>query len=156
VLFDSMTDFLMIGSLTAKAWYLFPLIVSISLVYGGTRHEHLSEILAHAMRSAIWLLVFLFVVFSFVWLAGFGVEAEELTPSRVNLMLAGLGWIFATLWIAGHAFKTSNTLGLACIASAGIFALIYGIRHRHHLYFPLAVMGLTSIWAIISAVQLAR
>jgi hypothetical protein len=145
-----MTDYFLIASSSAKAWYLVPLLVSISLVYGGTRHEKPSEILAHSVRSAIWLLVFLFIVFSFVWLSGFGVEAEAFLPTQVNLTLAILGWLFAAFWISGYAFKSSNALGLACLATGGLYALVFGIQHRRHLYFPVAVMCLALIWGIFS------
>lgn len=54
---------------TAQIWYAIPLILAISLVYGGTRHEYLREILAHALRAGIWLTVFLGIIFGLVWWA---------------------------------------------------------------------------------------
>ncbi len=54
-----------------KLWYALPLIVSISLVYGATRHEHLKPILIHSLRSAIWVTGFMAVIFAVIWLAGF-------------------------------------------------------------------------------------
>ncbi len=33
-----------------QLWYMFPLIVTISLVYGATRHEHLLPILDQSVR----------------------------------------------------------------------------------------------------------
>lgn len=149
-----MTDLMLMATSSAKAWYLVPLLVSISLVYGGTRHERPSEILAHAVRSAIWLLVFLFIVFSLVWVSGFGVEAEPFLPSQINFTLALVAWLFAAFWIAGYAFRTSNALGLACLATGGVYAFIYGFQHRRHLFFPATVMGLSLIWGLWSVFQM--
>ncbi|MGI9515719.1 MAG: hypothetical protein ACR2NP_01625 [Pirellulaceae bacterium] len=53
----------------AQIWYAVPLIVVISVVYGATRHEHLKEIVGHTLRAAIWLVVFLGVIFALVWWA---------------------------------------------------------------------------------------
>lgn len=47
-----------------KLWYLLPLIVSISLVYGATRHELMVPILHHAVRSAIWIIGFMSIIFA--------------------------------------------------------------------------------------------
>ena len=54
-----------------KLWYALPLIVSISLVYGATRHEHLKPILIHSLRSAIWVSGFMAIIFALIWFAGF-------------------------------------------------------------------------------------
>lgn len=55
-------------------WYLLPLIVSVSLVYGATRHELMYPILVHAYRSAVWMLSFMLSVFAVLfvlsWLVG--------------------------------------------------------------------------------------
>ncbi len=61
------------ASTIALIWYAVPLILVISLVYGGTRHETLPQILQHAWRSAVWVLTFMGVIFAIVWLAGYGV-----------------------------------------------------------------------------------
>jgi hypothetical protein len=44
-------------------WYAVPLIVSISLVYAATRHEHMGPILAHAARVGAWIVGFMAIVF---------------------------------------------------------------------------------------------
>ncbi|HTN77322.1 MAG TPA: hypothetical protein VL096_18815 [Pirellulaceae bacterium] len=44
--------------------YLFPLVVSISLVYGATRHEAMGPILANALHTASWILGFMAVIFA--------------------------------------------------------------------------------------------
>jgi hypothetical protein len=43
-------------------WYAVPLIVAIALVYAGTRHELLPEILRYAVRVARWIVVFMLVL----------------------------------------------------------------------------------------------
>jgi hypothetical protein len=54
---------------SAQIWYAVPLAVAICLVYGATRHEHLREIVAHSLRAAMWLVLFLGVIFVLVALA---------------------------------------------------------------------------------------
>lgn len=44
-------------------WYLIPLLVAISLVYAGTRQEAMEMILAHAWRTAVWIIGFMLVIF---------------------------------------------------------------------------------------------
>jgi len=46
-----------------QLWYALPLIVSVSLVYGATRHELMGPILQHSFRSAVWMLGFMGVIF---------------------------------------------------------------------------------------------
>jgi hypothetical protein len=41
-----------------------PIITSVSLVYAATRHEEMGPILVHAVRFAIWILVFMAIVFA--------------------------------------------------------------------------------------------
>jgi hypothetical protein len=43
--------------------YAFPLIVAISLVYSATRFEAMEAILAHALRTGIWIVGFMGIVF---------------------------------------------------------------------------------------------
>lgn len=50
-----------------RMWYALPLIVSISLVYGATRHELMRPILEHAVRFAVWIVVFMGVLFVVIW-----------------------------------------------------------------------------------------
>ncbi len=45
-----------------RLWYAVPLIVSVSLVCSATRHEDMREILIHAARFALWIVVFMAVV----------------------------------------------------------------------------------------------
>jgi len=47
-----------------RLWYCIPLIVSISLVYGATRHELMSQILEHAIRFGIWIITFMLGIFA--------------------------------------------------------------------------------------------
>jgi hypothetical protein len=48
-------------------WYLLPLLVTVSLVYGATRHELMQPILVHAYKSAVWMVSFMFTVFAVLW-----------------------------------------------------------------------------------------
>jgi hypothetical protein len=54
----------------SRFWYLLPLVVSVSLVYAATRHELIGPILIHAARFAIWVVVFMAVVFAVVYFVG--------------------------------------------------------------------------------------
>lgn len=45
-----------------QLWYLLPLVVSISLVYGATRHELMQPILANALHTALWILGFMAII----------------------------------------------------------------------------------------------
>jgi Na+/alanine symporter len=47
---------------TSQLWYAIPLIVSISLVYGATRHEQMMPILQHAWRTAKWIVGFMLII----------------------------------------------------------------------------------------------
>ena len=42
-----------------QLWYSLPLIVVISLVYAGTRHEPMEPILRHALRLGLWIAGFM-------------------------------------------------------------------------------------------------
>ena len=48
--------------LGSQLWFSIPLIVSISLVYGATRHEEMTPILQHAWRTAKWIVGFMAIV----------------------------------------------------------------------------------------------
>lgn len=44
-------------------WYGLPLIVAISLVYSGTRHERTDQIVFGALRTGTWILGFMVAIF---------------------------------------------------------------------------------------------
>ena len=46
-----------------QLWYVLPLIVSVSLVYGATRHELMGPILNNAFRAATWIVGFMGIIF---------------------------------------------------------------------------------------------
>jgi hypothetical protein len=46
----------------ARLWYAVPLITSVSLVCAATRHEQMGPILIHALRFAIWVIVFMGII----------------------------------------------------------------------------------------------
>ncbi len=47
-----------------RIWFAVPIIVSVSLVYAATRHEEMGPILVHAGRFAVWIVVFMAIVFA--------------------------------------------------------------------------------------------
>jgi hypothetical protein len=47
-----------------RMWYAVPIIVSVSLVYSATRHEQMLSVLNHAARFAVWIVVFMAIVFA--------------------------------------------------------------------------------------------
>jgi len=51
-------------------WYAVPLILVISLVYSGTRHEKLTDIFQNAWRFALWMIGFLLIIFVVFYLMG--------------------------------------------------------------------------------------
>jgi hypothetical protein len=55
--------------LTQQYWYLLPLVVSVSLVYGATRHELPRPILYHAWHTALWMTIFMGSIFLVLWFA---------------------------------------------------------------------------------------
>jgi hypothetical protein len=64
-----MSMFLLASTLLAPPlWYVVPLILSVSLVYGATRHELARPILYHAWHTAVWMLVFIGSIFVVLWL----------------------------------------------------------------------------------------
>ncbi len=54
-----------------RMYYILPLIVAVSFVYGATRHERLGPILGHSLRTAIWVTTFLGIILALIWLGGY-------------------------------------------------------------------------------------
>ena len=46
--------------------YAVPLITTVSLVCAATRHEEMGPILIHALRFAIWIVVFMAIVLAVI------------------------------------------------------------------------------------------
>lgn len=46
-----------------QLWFVVPLIVVISVVYGATRHELMGPIFHNAFRAATWIVGFMAVIF---------------------------------------------------------------------------------------------
>ena len=61
-MFDLCSSLILLGEIN-RLWYAVPLIASVSLVYGATRHESMMPILEHSGRFAIWILSFLSILF---------------------------------------------------------------------------------------------
>ena len=55
---------------TSQLWYALPLIISVSLVYGATRHEEMGPILQHAWRAGAWIGGFMFAIFLVLFILG--------------------------------------------------------------------------------------
>ena len=53
--------------LAEQIWYIVPLILSVSLVYGATRHELWRPILINAWHTAVWMLVFMGSIFAVLY-----------------------------------------------------------------------------------------
>ncbi len=47
--------------------YYFPLLVTISLVFGATRHEDTGLILKHAWETARWITMFMVIIFAILF-----------------------------------------------------------------------------------------
>jgi hypothetical protein len=47
--------------------YYVPLLVAISLVYGGTRHEDFETIVRQAIHTGLWITGFMGVIFAIMW-----------------------------------------------------------------------------------------
>ena len=56
---------------TPQLWYAVPLVLAVSLVWGATRHERLREIVAHTIRSLVWVLTFVSIVFVVIYVSGY-------------------------------------------------------------------------------------
>ena len=51
-----------------RLWHAIPIILAISLVYGGTRHEETDAIIHHSVRTAIWIVSFIATIFAILFL----------------------------------------------------------------------------------------
>lgn len=61
----------LLGLGTAQIWYSVPLVIAISLVWGATRHERLPEIVAQSIKSLLWVLTFMGIIFALIFVAGY-------------------------------------------------------------------------------------
>lgn len=59
--------FAAVGFRDWQIWYAAPLIAAISIVYSGTRHERLPDILLQSYHTAIWLVGFMFMLYLVLW-----------------------------------------------------------------------------------------
>jgi hypothetical protein len=48
-------------------YFAVPLIVVVSLVYSATRHEYMPAIVNGAVRVALWITVFMLIIFAIIW-----------------------------------------------------------------------------------------
>ncbi len=70
-MFDLLPNLLALSLWQARLWYAIPLVLVVSLVYGGTRHERLKDIIDQSIRTAIGLVGFMSAIFIVIWLIGF-------------------------------------------------------------------------------------
>jgi hypothetical protein len=64
-MFGQLAFILMLAAMDPlRIWFAVPIIVSVSLVYSATRHEEMGPILVHAARFAVWIVVFMAIVFA--------------------------------------------------------------------------------------------
>jgi len=63
---------LLANMLDSHLWYAVPLIISISLVYGATRHEGMREIMNHSLRAGGWMVGFMLIIFVLLSLLSWG------------------------------------------------------------------------------------
>jgi hypothetical protein len=61
----------LLGLGTAQIWYAVPLVIVISLVWGATRHELLPDIIVHSIKSLLWVLTFMGIIFALILVAGY-------------------------------------------------------------------------------------
>jgi hypothetical protein len=66
--FDAAALVLLATTGIARLWYAVPLVTSVSLVCAATRHEAMGAILIHAVRFALWVLVFMGIVLAVIQL----------------------------------------------------------------------------------------
>jgi hypothetical protein len=51
-----------------QLWHAVPLVIAISLVYSGTRHEQPAAIAEHAIRLGVWITGFMGVAAALLFL----------------------------------------------------------------------------------------
>lgn len=68
-------------------WYLPPLIVAISLVYGATRYESWQFIFQHAILWSLYILTFLGGAFLFLYLIYLDVNKYWYPPLAIVALL---------------------------------------------------------------------
>jgi hypothetical protein len=72
-------------------WYLLPLVVAVSLVYGATRYENWYLILRHAFLWTIYILAFLAATYLVLYMV-----SAELSP--VWYVPVAIATLFAFFW----------------------------------------------------------
>ncbi len=68
-----MLPLMMAALVTQQVWYLIPLTIAASLVWGATRHELPRPILYHALWTSFWILGFMGFLFFILWVLNFWV-----------------------------------------------------------------------------------
>lgn len=68
-----MFEFLAVAAIHNRLWFAIPLIVSVSLVYGATRHELMGPILNNAVRAGVWILSFMSIIFAILFVISWAI-----------------------------------------------------------------------------------
>jgi hypothetical protein len=64
-MFELLSNLVLLAAMDPlRIWFALPIIVSVSLVYAATRHEQMGPIVVHATRFAVWIVVFMAIVFA--------------------------------------------------------------------------------------------
>jgi hypothetical protein len=61
---------MLLAAQLSQLWYSVPLIVTVSLVYGATRHERMGPILQHSWRAGAWIAGFMLAIFLVLFFLG--------------------------------------------------------------------------------------
>lgn len=64
---------LLAAAINNRLWFAIPLIVSVSLVYGATRHELMGPILNNAVRAGVWIVSFMSVIFAILFVISWAI-----------------------------------------------------------------------------------
>lgn len=58
-------------------WYALPLIVAMSFVYAGTRHEQMWPIVRHALRLTGWITGFMILILALLFVLSLMVSPAQ-------------------------------------------------------------------------------
>ncbi|HEY6564533.1 MAG TPA: hypothetical protein VIY86_08565 [Pirellulaceae bacterium] len=62
-----LSDAFLLADTAIRTWYLLPLLLASSLVFGATRHERVRPILEQAGRFLLSMTTFIAVLYALVW-----------------------------------------------------------------------------------------
>jgi len=68
-----MFELLAVAAIHNRLWFAIPLIVSVSLVYGATRHELMGPVLNNAFRAGVWIVSFMSIIFAILFVISWAI-----------------------------------------------------------------------------------